>query len=120
MIIFPLRVGTSFAFFTSIGLKRFKHAWHILVEQRRGSFPPPNAAALCMSYFPSMFSLLFYAVSFLRVGNDLFLSLTMPRRGLGSDMSSLNAYIKINGAEAEHFFSLSEQLDTALSQRDQN
>lgn len=73
-----------------------------------------------MSYFSYMFFLLFYVISFLRVGNDSFLSLTMPRRGLGSNKSSLNAYIKTNGAEAGHFFSLSEQLDTALSQRDQN
>lgn len=72
-----------------------------------------------MSYFAYVFCLL-CAVSFLRMGDDAFLSLTMPRRDLGFSKSSLNAYIKINGAEAEHFFSLSEQLDRALSQRDQN
>lgn len=73
-----------------------------------------------MLYFAYMFALLFYAISFLKVGNDSFLSLSMPRKDLGFYKSSLNADIKINGAEAEHYFSLLEQLGTVLSQRDQN
>ena len=70
----------------------------------------------CIGY---MFSL-FYSPGFWKVGKNSFLSFTKPQRDLGFHKSSLNADIKINGAEAEHFFSLSEQLDTALRQRDQN
>lgn len=53
-----------------------------------------------MSYTVYTFSL-FYATSFSKVGNDSFLSFTMPGRDLSFNKSSLNADIKINGAEAE-------------------